>query len=263
LNSAGSVLALVLVEWTAGWIGVSAWCQSWKVVKRGHFRITAWIVAILGVLALVSNRSAFEEVADRDLQSFLVVALAVGAIAYLVGQYATGDMPSVLLGAGAAGVGVVALVLTGSILDGWPAYLAAAELIAGGLLLGGVTNGMMLGHWYLNQPGLKPWALARLTQLTLVAAIATGILGLVGVTRLTDAATSGAVLGLPGFGESFGLAFYLVWLVLLAFTVVAVMAARKCIKIRSIQSATGLYYVALLTAGVSEFLIRYLMVNAA
>jgi hypothetical protein len=39
--------------------------------------------------------------------------------------------------------------------------------------------------------------------------------------------------------------------------------ARRCVKIRSIQSATGLYYVAILTAGVSEFLVRYLMINAS
>jgi hypothetical protein len=57
--------------------------------------------------------------------------------------------------------------------------------------------------------------------------------------------------------------FFIVWLVLLGFTGAVVWGARRCVKIRSIQSATGLYYVALLTAGVSEFLVRYLMVNAA
>jgi high-affinity Fe2+/Pb2+ permease len=84
----------------------------------------------------------------------------------------------------------------------------------------------------------------------------------VAVGRLSDATTEGAVLGLPGFGESFGWIFYGVWVTLLVFTGVAVWGARRCITIRSIQSATGLYYVALLTAGVSEFLVRYLMVSS-
>jgi hypothetical protein len=128
--------------------------------------------------------------------------------------------------------------------------------------LGAVTNGMMLGHWYLNQPGLKPWALARLTQLSVGGVSASGLLGLVAVGRLTSASTEGAVLGLSGFGDEFGVAFYAIWLLLLGFTGVVVWAARRCVKIRSIQSATGLYYVAILTAGVSEFLVRYLMVNA-
>jgi hypothetical protein len=47
------------------------------------------------------------------------------------------------------------------------------------------------------------------------------------------------------------------------FTGVVSWMARRCVRIRSIQSATGLFYVAILTAGVSEFLVRYLMVNAA
>jgi hypothetical protein len=47
-----------------------------------------------------------------------------------------------------------------------------------------------------------------------------------------------------------------------AFTGAIVWMARRCIQIRSIQSATGLYYVAILTAGVAEFVLRYLMVNA-
>jgi hypothetical protein len=49
----------------------------------------------------------------------------------------------------------------------------------------------------------------------------------------------------------------------MALTAAVVWMARRCVRIRSIQSATGLYYVALLTAGVAEFLVRYLMVNAS
>ena len=158
--------------------------------------------------------------------------------------------------------GVVALALTGSLIRGWPPALAALELVSGLVLVGAVTNGMLLGHWYLNQPGLKPWALARLTDLSLAGVGASAVMGLVAVTRLSDANTEGAVLGLPGFGESFSVVFYLAWLAVLGLTGAVVWMARRCVKIRSIQSATGLFYVALLTAGVSEFLVRYLMVNA-
>jgi hypothetical protein len=147
-------------------------------------------------------------------------------------------------------------------ISGWPPLLAGVELIAGAALLGGVTNGMMLGHWYLNQPGLRPWALARLTDLSGGATVAAGLAGLAAVRLLAGASTTGAALGLPGFGGSFALGFFLVWVVLVVFTGAVVLGARRCIQIRSIQSATGLYYVALLTAGVAEFLVRYLMVNA-
>jgi hypothetical protein len=121
---------------------------------------------------------------------------------------------------------------------------------------------MLLGHWYLNQPGLKPWALGRLTDATLVGIVVAVLLGLVSAGKLSNASTEGAVMGLPGFGESFSLVFFLAWLAVAGLTAAVVWAARRCVKIKSIQSATGLFYVALLTAGVSEFLVRYLMVNS-
>lgn len=263
MNGAGTVLALVLLEWTVGWVGVAAWTQSWKVVRRGHFRITAWIIATLGILTLLAGRSAFGsgQAGERDVQMALVVVFAFASLLYLALQYRRSDTPGVIVGGAAVLVGAGAIAASGALLSGWGAPLAAAELLAGALLLGSVTNGMMLGHWYLNQPGLKPWALGRLTQLALVAAGLAGVLGIVAAGRLSAAETPGAVLGLPGFGDGFGFAFFVIWLTLLVFTGVAVAGARRCIRIRSIQSATGLYYVALLTAGVSEFLVRYLMVN--
>lgn len=239
-------------------MGAAAWTQSWKVVRRGHFRITAWIVVALaaGTVLAVSASDAGGGVG-------VLAGVMLGAsIVYLLAQYSRGDLPGVVLGGIATAVGVAALGAAGEQIREWPSLIAALGLVAGALFLGAVTNGMMLGHWYLNQPGLKPWALGRLTTLATVGVFASATLGLVTAPLLVDASTEGAVLGLPGFGDDFGPAFYAIWLVLLVFTGWVVWAARRCVKIRSIQSATGLYYVALLTAGVSEFLIRYLMVNA-
>ena len=102
----------------------------------------------------------------------------------------------------------------------------------------------------------------RLTVLTLVACGASLALGLATAGVLANAATEGAALGIEGFGQDFGLFFFGIWIALVAFTGAVVWMARRCVQIRSIQSATGLYYVAILTAGVSEFVLRYLMVNA-
>lgn len=258
MSGAVSVLALVLLQWTAGWLGGAAWTQSWKVVKRGHFRITAWLVAGVALATFFSVREAVPDGAARSLAP-LIVVLAAG---YLAAQFVRSEQVASIVGGLGTGLGLGALLATMSFIAEWPDILAGASLVAGAVLLGGVTNGMMLGHWYLNQPGLKPWALARLTQLTIVGVVASGVLGLVATPLLVDASTEGAVLGLPGLGDDFAVAFSAIWLVLLGFTAWVVWAARRCIQIRSIQSATGLYYVAILTAGVSEFLLRYLMVNA-
>ncbi|MDQ3940928.1 MAG: hypothetical protein M3238_06240 [Actinomycetota bacterium] len=256
-----AVLALVLIEWTGGLLGIGGWTQSWSVVRRGHFRILAWCTVACGIGAVLALRASTASL-DADLARGSVVALALLTVAYLGVQYSRTDVPGAVVGVAGAAAGVVALAGSGALLRGWPSLLAAAELLSGMVLLGAVTNGMLLGHWYLNQPGLQPWALARLTDLALYAVIASGVLGLLAAGRLAGASTEGAVLGLPGFGASFSVVFFIAWLAILALTGAVAWMARRCVKIRSIQSATGLFYVALLTAGVSEFLVRYLMVNA-
>lgn len=261
MSGASGVVTLIMLEWTVGLVGAAAWTQSWGVVRRGHFRITAYTGIALAILALLAMRSGSDPL--EGTAAALVVATAIGAVLYLIVQWSNTDVPAVVAGVIATVAGVAGLAAAAALVDGWPDALAAVEVVAGAALLGAVTNGMLLGHWYLNQPGLKPWALARLTTLSLVATAATGVLGLVAVTKLAGAETDGAVLGIPGFGESFGVAFFLVWLALIGFTGAVVWAARRCVAIKSIQSATGLYYVALLTAGVSEFLVRYLMVSGS
>ncbi|CAN5664452.1 hypothetical protein BH24ACT26_BH24ACT26_01830 [soil metagenome] len=264
VSGAGAVAALVLLECTAGLVAAAAWTQSWAVVRRGHFRIVAWTAAGLGLLAVLADGAALEEAGrSGGIERSLLVATASGAVAYLVVQYSRTDVPAIVVGYVTGALGAATLAAHAALIGGWPPMLAAVALIAGAVLVGAVINGMLLGHWYLNQPGLKPWALARLTTLGLVATVASAAVGVVAGTRLAGASTEGAVLGLPGFGASFGAVFYVIWLGLVVFTGVVVWMARRCVSIRSIQSATGLYYVALLTAGVSEFLVRYLMVNAA
>ena len=261
MTGAAGVVALIMLEWTVGLVGAAAWTQSWGVVRRGHFRITAYTGVALALLALLSLRAVDDPVGGAT--AGLIVATVVATGIYLLLQWSNTDVPAVVAGAAATIAGLGALGAAATLLDDWPAALAAVEVAAGAALLGAVTNGMLLGHWYLNQPGLQPWALARLTTLSLVATAATGALGLAAASKLSSAETDGAVLGIPGFGESFGMAFFFVWLALVGFTGAVVWAARRCVAIKSIQSATGLYYVALLTAGVSEFLVRYLMVSAA
>jgi hypothetical protein len=263
LTGAGAVTALVLLEWTVGWVAVSSWSQSWNVVKRGHFRITAWGCLILGILSGFSIFASLRSAGDVSTTEALVIAGGVLLVLYLLVQYSNTDLPGVVVGSAIGLFGIYLMFDVAVYLGTWPRLLATLHLIVGALLLGGVTNGMMLGHWYLNQPGLKPWALARLTSMSLVACAASLGLGLVTVGSLASASTEGAALGIPGFGQDFGVFFYAIWVTLVGFTGAVAWMARRCIQIKSIQSATGLYYVAILTAGVAEFVLRYLMVNAS
>jgi hypothetical protein len=261
VTGAGAVTALVLLECACGGAGIAAWAQSWGVIRRGHFRIVAWITAVLAALAAAAAAAAYPPgaVAARGF----VLATAAAALLGVAAQHARTDVPGAAAGAATAAAGAAALACAAGLIRGWPAWLGGAGLAGGAALLGAVLNGMLLGHWYLNQPGLEPWALARLTAAALGAVTASALVGIAGATRLAGASTSGAVLGLPGFGASFGGIFFAVWLSVIAFTAVVVWLARRCVALRSIQSATGLYYVAVLTAAASEFVVRYLMLHAA
>jgi hypothetical protein len=261
VSGAGVVTALVLLEAITGAAAAAAWTQSWAVVRRGHFRILAWSLASLAALAALAGAGALPPEAGGA--RLLLVATAGAALLYLAVQYARTDLPGTVAGYATGAVGAAALGATAAHVSGWPRWLAVLELYSGAALVGAILNAMLLGHWYLNQPGLRPWALGRLAALALQATAAVALLGAAGGSRLAEASTEGAVLGLPGFGESFGGVFLAVWAGLVAFTAVVAWMARRCIALRSIQSATGLYYVALLTAATSEFLVRYLMVNAA
>ena len=259
MSGPAAVVALVLLEWTAGLAAGAAWTQSWAVVRRGHFKIVAWTVLVLAVLAALAGRAADAGGAERIFITGVVAAAAMN-VAF---QYSRSEVPGVVAGYVVGAAGTASLVVAARLVSGWDHIPAGMALIVGAGLVGAVTNGMLLGHWYLNQPGLKPWALGRLTDAALVATAASLVAGALAARLLATASTEGAVLGLPGFGDSFALVFFGIWAALVLFTGAVVWAARRCIKIRSIQSATGLYYVALLTAGVSEFLVRYLMVNAS
>lgn len=263
MTGAGAVLTLVLLPWAAGSVATAAWSQTWGVVTRGHFRIVAWSVVGLAVMGAFSGFSATPGIEGGDTVRILALLFVAASAVYLLAQYSQSDSTAATVGYVAGGVGAVGLLASAALLDSWPILLSGAGVILGAGLLGAVTNGMLLGHWYLNQPGLKPWALQRLTTLGLIVTGAATVLGVLSARRLIEAPTEGAALGLPGFGRDLGPAFFFIWLALVIFTGAVVYMARRCVAIRSIQSATGLYYVAILTAGVAEFLVRYLMVSAS
>ncbi|MBS1837588.1 MAG: hypothetical protein JST64_07810, partial [Actinobacteria bacterium] len=60
-------------------------------------------------------------------------------------------------------IGVVGLVAGG--LDvGGAAWLGVARIVVGAAFLGSVTDAMLLGHWYLTQPGLRRAPLEELVR---------------------------------------------------------------------------------------------------
>jgi len=59
-------------------------------------------------------------------------------------------------------------LLAAAVFAGGPYLLAAARLLVGAAFLGAISDAMLLGHWYLVQPGLRRDALKDLVRWTAI-----------------------------------------------------------------------------------------------
>ena len=139
-------------------------------------------------------------------------------------------------------LGLVGLV-AGGMAAGDPALLAVARTLVGSVFLGAVTSAMLLGHWYLVQPGLARGPLLELVAWTglvwpfelLVLLWPTGMLSVL------DGSIPDGYNGLLGW----------FWVACTVSTLVLVIATRAALRERqysAVMAATGLLYLAILTA---------------
>lgn len=154
----------------------------------------------------------------------------------------------------APAVGLVGLVAAG-IDAGDPAWLQLARVLVGAAFLGCVTDAMLLGHWYLTQPGLPRRPLLELVRwLTwiwpfhlAVMLIPTGMVSV--LTGDID----------DGWGGMLGW----FWVACTVTTIVLCRVTRAALKERqysAVMAATGLLYLAILT-GFGQDLVARLVLN--
>lgn len=118
--------------------------------------------------------------------------------------------------------------------------------IAGGLVLGITMAAMLLGHWYLNAPGMSLAPLARLVVwLGAALALRAALCGL----GLAWEASSGGIADLSRW-----LFVGLRWLFGLVGAAVVAGMTWQTLKIPNTQSATGLLYVAVIATFLGELM---------
>ncbi len=153
----------------------------------------------------------------------------------------------------AAVVGSVAVV-AGAVDMGGPVPVTIARALVGALFLGAVTDGMLLGHWYLVQPGLARGPLLDLVR-------ATGLLWLPEVVVWLWPTGMGSVLsGTIDDGYNGLLGWF--WVACVVTTLGLVVVARQALREReyaAVMAATGLLYLAILTAFGIDLVARILL----
>lgn len=150
----------------------------------------------------------------------------------------------------APAVGLVGLVAAG-IAAGDPAALSVVRVIVGAAFLGAVTDAMLLGHWYLVQPGMPrgplleliAW-LARVWPFEVLA-----LLWPVGMGSVITGTIDDGYNGILGW----------MWVLCALFTIGLVWVTRAALKERqysAVMAATGLLYLAILTAFGTDLVAR-------
>ena len=149
--------------------------------------------------------------------------------------------------------GVVGLV-GAAMFTGGSLWLAAARLLVGAAFLGVVSDAMLLGHWYLTQPGLPRDPLKELVRLTaliwpfevMVMLLPPGMIGVLAGSRS------------DGYGGLLGW----MWVVCALTTLGLVGATWLALRERfysAVMAATGLIYLAILTAFGTDLVARALL----
>jgi hypothetical protein len=150
----------------------------------------------------------------------------------------------------APALGLVALVAAG-IEAGDPAWLSVLRTVVGALFLGAITDAMLLGHWYLVQPGLARGPLLELVRACLwlwpleVAVLLIPV-GMVSVLNGTIDDDYGGILGW-------------MWVTCAITTLGLLLVTRAALKERqysAVMAATGLLYLAILTAFGTDLVAR-------
>lgn len=219
---------------------------GFRVINRGYFRSTTWV--------LCPSIAAVSLVLPGNLRSVGLGAAVLMAI-YLICIYSQRPALEWLSGIAAA-VGAVGLVfLMGRTLCRSSCGLGIAHALGGLLFMGAVTHGMTLGHWYLNQARLPMTPLEIQTRV---------MLGLLAVSAGLGVATRAALVqteitsGLLAISTS---SYWWTWALLMASTAVLGLMILSTVKARSNQSATGLYYIALLTGLGAQFILDLLVAS--
>jgi hypothetical protein len=270
-------LATVLVQVAAGGLAFCWVTSRRREVGLGYgwlLRISFGVIGVLGVVvglgddgsgALVRNVfAALMVVATAAAQWVAVVRRGAGVSGQLAVRRARAERIAAMVGTApdaadaavssaalaefdprldlpAPLLGLVALAGAASFVGGdYP--LSLSRLVVGALFLGAVTDAMLLGHWYLVQPGLGRDPVKELVKVAAALWPLEVVAWLVptGMVSVLNGTIDDGYDGLVGW----------MWVVACVTTIGLVVATWFALKERAysaVMAATGLLYLAILT----------------
>lgn len=218
-----------------------------RQVTSGYFRNHLYVILGFSALAsLLAKRAAPEAFAWALAAAVLSY---VGAVAWLYERRMLGLAAlvavAVLAWRGAIrAIDVPTELLTSDASQQGPwALLRAVNTVTSAALLGTTMAAMLLGHWYLNTPGMRLEPLRRLLVGMAIAAVAHAVVCGWGL---------GLELGVRELSTQDGLFLVLRWTFGILGVMILTYLAWETLNVPNTQSATGILYVAVMGVFVGE-----------
>ena len=230
--------ATFLLHWSTGGLAFLWFTLRSKEISLGYSKLLRATYGVLAALGVVAG-FYFDRVLIRE-----VAGVAVAGIAFAT--FAKRESRTDLF---AVAVGAVGLI--GSVVASGGGLVDLLRVLVGAAFLGAVTDLMLLGHWYLVQPGMTRKLLNELTNAVLF------IWPLEVVVMILPTGMISVLNGSIDDGWNGILGYF--WLGCAALTGVLAVFTRAALKERSysaVMAATGLSYLAILTAFGTDLVAR-------
>ena len=234
--------ATFLLQWATGGIAFLWFTLRSQEISIGYSKLLRGVFGSLAIFAVAAG-FFFDKVLIRELAG---IAVALIAFATLAKKSVKFDLVAVAIGA----VGLVASVVANNSAN----FVDLLRVVVGAAFLGAVTDLMLLGHWYLVQPGMTRKLLNELTNTLLIIwplEIAVMLLP-TGMISVLNGTIDDGWNGILGY----------FWVGCAALTGVLAWFTRAALKERSysaVMAATGLSYLAILTAFGTDLVARAIL----
>lgn len=219
VSSAGVVLACAAVGWVS-------WARRGAGVARQRERVEVRSARVTQMTGIDRASQEFDTSVPEFPPALDLIAPAIGLIGLIAGGVAAGS----------------------------PVWLSVARTIVGAAFLGCVSDAMLLGHWYLTQPGLPRAPLLEMVKwLGIIWPFEVALL-------LIPPGMISAFNGTIDDGYNGMLGWF--WAACAVTTIVLVIVTRLALKERyysAVMAATGLLYLAILTAFGTDLVARAIL----